>query len=199
MIVSYLDFDGTGIAPDEADTIPVVDTNAVLPATVSGQSLEPIAGRYAEIIQGRGGVELVQLPPSHTQDIRGTDPSCPSSVTPVEDVLSATILERNDHNNMIARYSCYQPGDRERIRPVTLGSPGTLEGDSHTDKSGRASDSWRSLPALARPEQGVKCRSARNELLWRETWAYRQERLSRKTPLPRRGSTLTPGDLPMPA
>ena len=51
MIVSYLDLDRTGISPDEADAIPVIDANAVLPASVSGQSLEPIAGRHAEIIQ----------------------------------------------------------------------------------------------------------------------------------------------------
>ena len=49
MIVGYLDFDGAGVCPDEADAIPVVDANAVLTDSVSGQSLQAVAGRYAEI------------------------------------------------------------------------------------------------------------------------------------------------------
>ena len=51
MIVSYFDFDRTGFSPDEADSIPVIDTNAVLLDSISGQPLEPIVGRHAEIIQ----------------------------------------------------------------------------------------------------------------------------------------------------
>lgn len=103
MIVGYLDFDGAGIGPDEANAIPVVDANAVLPAAVPGQSLQSVAGRYEEITQDCGGIKLVQLPLSHAPNSGRTDPSRASSVTPVEDVLSAAISERNNHNDMIAR------------------------------------------------------------------------------------------------
>ena len=71
MVVDYLDFVGTGIGPDEADAIPVVDANAILPITVSGQSLQTVAGRYAEIVQDCGGIELVQLSTSYTPNSRG--------------------------------------------------------------------------------------------------------------------------------
>ena len=103
MIIGYLDFGGTGLGPDEANAIPVVDANAVLTAAVPGQALQSVAGRYAKITQNRGGIELVQLPLSHAPNGRRTDPSRTSSVTPIEDVFGAVIQERNNHNDMIAR------------------------------------------------------------------------------------------------
>ena len=103
MIVGYLDFDGTGVGPIEANAIPVVDANAVLPVSIPGQSLQAIAGRHAEITQDCGGIELVQLALGHTPNVRRTDPPRSSSVTPVEDVLGAAILERNNHDDMVAR------------------------------------------------------------------------------------------------
>ena len=103
MIVGYFDFYGTSFGPDEADAILVVDANAVLPASVPGQSLQSIAGRYTKIAYDCGGIELVQLSLSHTPNGRGTDTSRVSSVTSVEYVLGAAILERNNHDDMIAR------------------------------------------------------------------------------------------------
>ena len=106
MIVSYLDFDGTCVGPDEADAIPVVDANAVLPASVPGQSFQPVAGRYAEIAQDCGGIELVQLSLSHTPNCRRASTPRGSSVPPVENVLGAATLGDN-HDDMVARQSCY--------------------------------------------------------------------------------------------
>ena len=59
MIVGYLDFGGTRVRPYEADTILIVDANAVFPASVASQPLKPIARRYAKIAQNGSGIKLV--------------------------------------------------------------------------------------------------------------------------------------------
>ena len=93
MVVGYLHFGRTWVGPDETDPIPVVDANAVLPASVPGQSFKPVAGRYAEVAQYSGGIELIQLSLSHAPNSGRTGPPRRSSVAPVEDVLGATIPE----------------------------------------------------------------------------------------------------------
>ena len=108
MIVRNLYVDGACVGPSEANAIPVVDANAVAPASIPDQSFEPVAGRYAQIGQDCGGIELIQLSPSHTPNRRWARPSRGSSVPPVEDVLGADILERDDHYGMVARQSCYR-------------------------------------------------------------------------------------------
>ena len=59
VIVGYLDLRGTRIRPYEADTILIVDADAVFPASVARQPLKPIARRYAKIPQNGSGIKLV--------------------------------------------------------------------------------------------------------------------------------------------
>ena len=66
MVVGDLDCDRTRVGPNEADTIPLVDTNTMLTTTISGQSFKPVAGRCAEISQrvskkGVGGAKHKRL------------------------------------------------------------------------------------------------------------------------------------------
>ena len=59
MVVNYLDFGGARVGPHEADAISLVDADAVLPPSISGQPFETVARRYLKIAQYGGGIELV--------------------------------------------------------------------------------------------------------------------------------------------
>ena len=48
--------------PFKTDPPLLVDTNAVLAGTVAFECLKPIAGRYLQIIQATGNLELSQFP-----------------------------------------------------------------------------------------------------------------------------------------
>lgn len=93
MVVRYLDFGRARISPNETDEIPIVYSNAKLPASISNQSFEPVARRNAEIAQNGCGIELIQLSLGHTPDGIGTGPPRVSSIPAVEDVLGGAVPE----------------------------------------------------------------------------------------------------------
>lgn len=49
MIVDDLHVVGVPVVPDEADTVLIVDTNAVLATPVPGKRLKPVAGESCEV------------------------------------------------------------------------------------------------------------------------------------------------------
>jgi hypothetical protein len=61
MIVYDLDIVGISVAPTKADPPLVIDPNAVLSLSITGQPLQPIAGRSAQVIKAAGIVNLHQL------------------------------------------------------------------------------------------------------------------------------------------
>jgi hypothetical protein len=61
MIVRDLDIVGVALGPSEADTPLIVDSNAHLPCAVSFQSLEPITGRVAQILNRGCGIKLPEF------------------------------------------------------------------------------------------------------------------------------------------
>src|SRR5690242_9339358 len=61
VIVHDLDVFGVAIGPPEADAPLVVDPDAHLSGTVSGQSFEAIARRIAQIVGRRRRIELAKL------------------------------------------------------------------------------------------------------------------------------------------
>lgn len=63
MIVGDFDGNGLTIFPLEANSILVVDPNAVLPTAIATKSLKSIARRHFQIGQCDGGIELVELSP----------------------------------------------------------------------------------------------------------------------------------------
>ena len=93
MIVSYLHFSGASVSPYETETIPVVDADAVLPSSIPGKLLKPIARRYTKISQDIRRVELIQLTLGHFPYRRRTHPLRCSSGAPVENVFGAAALE----------------------------------------------------------------------------------------------------------
>ena len=50
MIINDLYFHGTRLSPNEADAVLVVYANAVLALTTGTKALQPIPGRYTQIV-----------------------------------------------------------------------------------------------------------------------------------------------------
>ena len=61
MVVNYLHILGTPRSPHKANSPLIVDTNAVLPLSISLQRFKMIAWRYTQVIKNQGPVQLLQL------------------------------------------------------------------------------------------------------------------------------------------
>ena len=61
MVVNDLNPFWTSVAPLEADTPLIIDSDTVLPRTITAQTLEPVARRNPKILQTTRGVNLPQL------------------------------------------------------------------------------------------------------------------------------------------
>jgi hypothetical protein len=96
MVVHHVYLLRLAVLPDETDPILVVDPDAVLPLSISGKSLETIAGKCPEVVQALGGVQLGQLP---LRDL-GNGPK-PSRRVPLEQGLGVTAPERADHGTRL--------------------------------------------------------------------------------------------------
>ena len=58
------------IAPPEADTPLIIDSDTVLPRTITAQTLKPVARRNPKILQTTRGVNLPQLAQRDASDAR---------------------------------------------------------------------------------------------------------------------------------
>ena len=61
MVVNDLNPFWTSVAPLEADTPLIIDSDTVLPRTVTAQTLEPVARRNPKILETTRSVDLTQL------------------------------------------------------------------------------------------------------------------------------------------
>ena len=61
MVVNDLNPFWTSVAPPEADTPLIIDSDTVLPRTITAQTLKPVARRNPKILQTTRGVNLPQL------------------------------------------------------------------------------------------------------------------------------------------
>jgi len=61
VVVNDLNPFWTSIAPPEADTPLIIDSDTVLPRTITAQTLKPVARRNPKILQTTRGVNLPQL------------------------------------------------------------------------------------------------------------------------------------------
>ena len=61
MVVNDLNPFWTSVAPLEADTPLIIDSDTVLPRTVTAQTLEPVARRNPEVFQTTRSINLAQL------------------------------------------------------------------------------------------------------------------------------------------
>ena len=61
MVVNDLNPFWTSVAPPKADTPLIINSDTVLPRTITAQTLKPIARRNPKILQTTRGVNLTQL------------------------------------------------------------------------------------------------------------------------------------------
>ena len=70
MVVNDLNPFWTSVAPPEADTPLIIDSNAVLPRTITAQTLESVTRRNPEVFQTARSVNLTQLAQRDAHDAR---------------------------------------------------------------------------------------------------------------------------------
>ena len=70
MVVNDLNPFWTSVAPLEADTPLIIDSDTVLPRTITAQTLKPIARGNPKILQTTRGVNLPQLAQRNASDAR---------------------------------------------------------------------------------------------------------------------------------
>ena len=70
MVVNNLNPFWTSVAPLEADTPLIIDSDTVLPRPITAQKLETIARRDPKILQTTRSVDLTQLAQRDTHDAR---------------------------------------------------------------------------------------------------------------------------------
>jgi hypothetical protein len=100
MVVDDFHVVGVAISPLEADAILIIDSDAVLTFALAVQSLQPVSGRYTQIIQRHGGMqqeELFQCPHFQIGGNPSTSPRLPK-------LLRIRIPEACNHEGIILRY-----------------------------------------------------------------------------------------------
>ena len=80
LLVVVRDFDviGAAILPPETDPILIVDAHAPLADAVAPKSLEPVAGRPAQILQVAHALQLIELALGYRPDDRRAPGACRS-------------------------------------------------------------------------------------------------------------------------
>ncbi len=61
MVVGYFNFARPIFCPNETEAVLIVDADAVLSLSAADQRLQLVAWGNSEIVEIRGGIELVQL------------------------------------------------------------------------------------------------------------------------------------------
>ena len=70
MVVNDLNPFWTSVAPPEADTPLIIDSDTVLSCSITAQMLKPVARRNPKILQTTRGVNLPQLAQRNASDAR---------------------------------------------------------------------------------------------------------------------------------
>ncbi len=95
MVIDDLDIFGTGFGPPEADPILVVDSDRVLPNSITLQLLEPQAWKR-EGLQRHGRIQAVQGLRTLLVKARWQGSACCLRVLAIEDVFRALVPEGDD-------------------------------------------------------------------------------------------------------
>ena len=124
MVVNDLNPFWTSIAPLEADTPLIIDSNTVLSCSITAKKLESIARRDPEVPQTTRSVDLTQLAQRDASNARVKG----RNRLPRRQPLGLAIPERLDHDNMIYRIAsltqtvnlhCLTPAFPPTRRPAT--------------------------------------------------------------------------------
>jgi hypothetical protein len=93
------DFDVVGIPglPTEADSILIVDPDAVLPPSIAAKPLKAVPGGNRKLTNIANAVNLRELSPRHRPHLGRAGGSSCSRCGAIEDVFRATIREGSYH------------------------------------------------------------------------------------------------------
>jgi hypothetical protein len=98
VVVHDLDLLRFAVFPDEADSILIVDTDAVLPPSITGQSLKVIPGKRAQVVESLGCVKLRELALCYAGDAPK-----PARRVSLKERLGVAVPEGPDHLLRILR------------------------------------------------------------------------------------------------
>lgn len=100
MVIHNLDFPRFAgrSRPHEANTPLVIDAKAVLPGAVAGELLQPVAWRGSQVAQVAGAVQVQQLPPRRSLNVRGEL----AGHFPVKHLFGFGAGERLDHGPIVS-------------------------------------------------------------------------------------------------
>lgn len=97
MIVRDFDFVGIAILPPEANSILIVDPNAVLACAIATEPLKSVSGWNSQVLKTLNPIKLSQLPASNGPKVDRTGTTGPASVLAVEQVFGGFIGEGAYH------------------------------------------------------------------------------------------------------
>ncbi len=97
MVIAYFDPLRSLVAPDETDSVLVVDTDAVLPFSVPVERLQAVPRWDPQRLKRDHGVQLVELALRDSPQLLGARPSCRFGTAPVEDIFRPPVIERPNH------------------------------------------------------------------------------------------------------
>ncbi len=106
--------------PAKADLVSVINPNAELAPSASGQLLQAVPRRDSESTERLHRIYLIELASRDTPKTLRTCSSRGLSAAPVEDVLGCVGCKGQNHKHIIARLSCYfKPLQRHWFSPRT--------------------------------------------------------------------------------
>jgi hypothetical protein len=108
MVIDNLHVVRVAALPAETNTILVVNTDALLPRTVTPQLLQAVSGRDTEVIQRLRSVDEQQLPQRRTLERLG---ELTAALAP-EEAFGLTVAEAPDH----ARHNNATRHERQALR-----------------------------------------------------------------------------------
>jgi ribosomal protein L40E len=120
VVIRNLDFIGISCLPSEANTILLIDPDAVLSRSVSAQSLETIPGRDIEFEQIPHPIYLVELSANDLPQVSRASTAGRGGVVAVENVLCAPSPERTYHE---CHYNDIRYKTEPALRGLSTGPP----------------------------------------------------------------------------
>jgi hypothetical protein len=97
MVVDDFNLNWISIVPSETDSILIVDSNRVLPYSITAKFLEPIARRDAKLIEPLDCGKLKELSPGNVDEARRANLTGSLRGNAVVDMLGARVRKRHDN------------------------------------------------------------------------------------------------------
>ena len=108
VVVDDLHFGRPRHGPPEADSVLVVDSNAVLALPIVCEGIEAITGWDSQDLDAFDRIQLIELATRDPPNVSRAGLARRARVLAVEDVRCPSVRKRLDHSDTIARTPCYR-------------------------------------------------------------------------------------------